>query len=71
MSTPVDEMRHPLAPHGWPLEPLVLIEDGSDGPYLAALLPPAEPTIAPDADLAEAELNDLADRLIAELTAPH
>ena len=31
------EMSHPLAPHGWHMEPLVLIEDGSGGPYLASL----------------------------------
>ncbi len=36
-STPRGEVRHPLAPHGWHMEPLVLIEDAPDGPYLMPL----------------------------------
>lgn len=74
MSTPVPlaplgEMRHPLAPHGWHMEPLVLIEDAADGLHLAARLPSAPPALAADADLDDPEHHDLADRLIAELTA--
>ncbi len=67
---PRDEIRHPLAPHGWPMEPLVLIEDAPDGPYLTPLLPSVAPSRATVPDHRDdAELHHLADTLIAELTA--
>ncbi len=37
VSAPLGEVRHPLAPYGWRMEQLVLIEDASDGPYLMPL----------------------------------
>ncbi|MFJ4158317.1 hypothetical protein [Microbacterium testaceum] len=36
-SAPLGEVRHPLASHGWHMEPLDLIEDASAGPYLLPL----------------------------------
>lgn len=36
-ASPRSELRHLLAPHGWPMEPLVLVEDAPDGAYLVPL----------------------------------
>lgn len=36
-ATPRGQVRHLLAPHGWAMESLVLIEDAPDGPYLVPL----------------------------------
>lgn len=37
VAAPRGEAHHVLAPHGWPMEPLVLIEDAPDGPLLVPL----------------------------------
>lgn len=70
-STPRGEVWHPLTPHGWHMEPLVLIEDTPGGPYLAALLPSVAARTVNDRDLDLPNVNALADRLIAQLTTPH
>lgn len=36
-SMPLGGVRHPLAPYDWRMDPLVLIEDSPDGPYLMPL----------------------------------
>ncbi len=60
---------HPLDHREWPLDALVLLEDGDDGPFLVTVLPPIEAAELAADGLDDDELYALADSLVASLTA--